>query len=63
MNAVLQSRDGFIWFGTQEGLVRFDGARFEVFNRLNTKGLGHNQITRLLQAAKGRCGSARWAVG
>jgi signal transduction histidine kinase/ligand-binding sensor domain-containing protein/CheY-like chemotaxis protein len=53
VNAVLQSRDGFIWFGTQEGLVRFDGARFEVFNRLNTKGLGHNHITSLLEDRDG----------
>jgi len=53
VNAVLQSRDGFIWFGTQEGLVRFDGVGFEVFNRLNTKGLGHNHITSLLEDREG----------
>jgi ligand-binding sensor domain-containing protein len=28
VNAVLQTRDGFLWLGTQKGLVRFDGAHF-----------------------------------
>ncbi len=35
----LQSRDGYLWFGTEEGLVRFDGVRFTVFDRNNTKAL------------------------
>lgn len=26
--AILQSRDGYLWLGTQTGLVRFDGVRF-----------------------------------
>ncbi|HEV2985965.1 MAG TPA: two-component regulator propeller domain-containing protein, partial [Vicinamibacterales bacterium] len=51
--AVVQSHDGFIWFGTQEGLVRFDGVRFDVFNRANTKGLGHNHVTALLEDHEG----------
>ena len=33
VQAVLQTRDGYVWLGTEEGLVRFDGERFEVFNR------------------------------
>ena len=32
VNAVIQTRDGYIWFGTQEGLVRFDGVRFTIFD-------------------------------
>src|ERR1700722_4176893 len=30
--AILQSHDGYIWLGTQDGLIRFDGIRFRDFN-------------------------------
>src|SRR5712691_1724650 len=49
VQAVLQTRDGYLWFGTQEGLVRFDGVRFEIFDRSNTKALGHNDVAALLE--------------
>ena len=32
--------DGYIWMGTYEGLVRFDGLRFVIFDRRNTPALG-----------------------
>ena len=51
--AVLQSRDGYIWLGTEEGLVRFDGARFVVFNRRNTPAIGLNRITELYESSDG----------
>lgn len=28
VQAILQTRDGFLWFGTEDGLSRFDGRRF-----------------------------------
>src|SRR5688500_5161415 len=31
-----QTRDGYLWFGTFNGLVRFDGVKFTVFNPANT---------------------------
>jgi len=31
ISAMLQDRDGFLWFGTQYGLSRFDGYGFETF--------------------------------
>jgi Two component regulator propeller len=30
INAIVQTRDGYLWMGTEEGLVRFDGVRFVV---------------------------------
>ena len=31
VNALLQTRDGFLWVGTSGGLARFDGTRFRKF--------------------------------
>jgi signal transduction histidine kinase/DNA-binding response OmpR family regulator/streptogramin lyase len=32
IGTILQSRDGYLWATTLDGLVRYDGARFTVFN-------------------------------
>jgi CheY-like chemotaxis protein len=39
VSAILQTRDGYLWLATAGGLVRFDGLRFTVFDKSNTKGL------------------------
>lgn len=52
--AMVQSRDGYIWLGTQEGLVRFDGVRFTVFDRSNTRELKNNNVGALLEDRAGR---------
>ncbi|HYN42669.1 MAG TPA: two-component regulator propeller domain-containing protein [Thermoanaerobaculia bacterium] len=52
--ALVQTRDGYLWIGTQEGLARFDGARFVVFDRASTPELRHNRILSLLEDRRGR---------
>src|ERR1041384_7376407 len=42
--AVTQARDGYLWLGTVNGLARFDGIRFTLFNVYNTPGLGSSPI-------------------
>ena len=42
-----QTRDGYLWLGTINGLVRFDGVRCTVFNEDNTPGLGSSPIVSL----------------
>src|SRR5947208_5626417 len=32
VNAILQTRDGYLWLATFDGLVRFDGLEFTVFS-------------------------------
>ncbi len=44
---VCQTPDGYLWLATMDGLVRFDGVRFVVFNRSNTPGILGNRYTSL----------------
>ena len=53
VQAVLQTRDGYVWLGTEEGLVRFDGKRFEVFSRDNTPELPGKDVKSLFEAPDG----------
>ena len=47
IDCITQTNDGYIWMGTQEGLVRFDGVRFTVFDKGNTAEIDNNYITTL----------------
>src|SRR5688572_16069506 len=47
IQAILQTRDGYLWVGTQEGLARFDGVRFVVFDRRSVPQFRSNLITAL----------------
>jgi signal transduction histidine kinase/ligand-binding sensor domain-containing protein/DNA-binding response OmpR family regulator len=51
--AIIQTRDGYIWFGTQEGLVRFDGVRFSVYDTKRDPAISHNFVTALLEDRDG----------
>ena len=53
VTAALQSRQGPVWLGTQEGLVRFDGVRFHTYRTERYPGLVSNDITSLYEGAKG----------
>jgi ligand-binding sensor domain-containing protein len=45
--AVVQTRDGYLWLGTWNGLVRFNGDRFTVFDPRNTPQLPSEAIVNL----------------
>ena len=45
VTGLTQTSDGYIWLTTQEGLVRFDGVRFTVFNRSNTPAITNNRMS------------------
>ena len=47
--SVIQTRDGYLWLGTLNGLVRFDGNRFTVFDENNTPGLSSERIVCLFE--------------
>jgi diguanylate cyclase (GGDEF)-like protein len=51
--SITQTRDGYMWMGTELGLARFDGVRFAVLNQQNTPALPSNYIHRLLAGRDG----------
>ena len=52
--SLTQARDGYLWVGTQEGIVRFDGIEFTTFDITNTPGLPHNYGQCFYQTRDGR---------
>ena len=55
VHAIVQDRQGFMWFGTQEGLNRYDGHRFEVFlhDQSDPRSLSYDWISALLVTRQG----------
>lgn len=51
--AMVQTRDGYLWLGTLNGLARFDGERFTVFDETTTPGLPANPIVCLYEDRRG----------
>jgi ligand-binding sensor domain-containing protein/signal transduction histidine kinase len=44
VQAIVQTTDGYLWVGTQDGLARFDGLNFTVFDKENTPAFKSNDI-------------------
>src|SRR5687768_14342529 len=55
VNVIAQDAEGFMWFGTEDGLNRFDGYEFRQFrhDRGNSKTLPNPYITALVAADEG----------
>lgn len=53
VDALVQTRDGYLWLGTEEGLVRFDGVRFEVTDRQNAPALRSSFVSCLAEGPDG----------
>lgn len=51
--SLCQTRDGYLWIGTWEGLARFDGARFVIFDRANTSAIKSNWVIALYEDRAG----------
>ncbi len=54
IRAILQTRDGYLWLASLDGLVRFDGVRFTVFTTGNTPALKSNRCTSLFEDQAGQ---------
>ena len=57
IRGIHQTSDGYIWIATFDGLARFDGVHFTVFNKSNTPGL--NKFIAANRGEPGRWPTAR----
>ena len=55
INCVMQDDKGFMWFGTQDGLHKYDGYEFEIFKHVNkdSASISDNNIHALVQDKNG----------
>src|SRR5690349_11859748 len=53
VRAIVQTRDGYVWLATDDGLVRFDGTRFVTFDRQNTPAMKSSVILTLYEDGQG----------
>ena len=69
VQAILQSRNGYLWIGTRRGLARFDGLKFTVFDHLNTPEMPNDNCKVLAEDLEGYLwiatdnGLLRWRDG
>lgn len=54
VNDLLLDKNHFLWIATHNGLVRFDGQRFRVYNSSNTPVLRSNRFPLLSESTDGR---------
>lgn len=53
VTSIAQSPDGYLWVGTYNGLARFDGNSFVVFDPENTPALAHPRVRQLFLDRQG----------
>ncbi|MCX6122605.1 MAG: ATP-binding protein [Ignavibacteriales bacterium] len=53
VDAIYQTREGYIWVGTFGGLALFDGVHFTVYDKGNTDGIKHNHISTFCEDVDG----------
>lgn len=58
VTGVVQTPDGYLWISTFDGLARFDGVRFTIFDKGNTKGILNNRFSSIFVDKDG----AIWAM-
>jgi ligand-binding sensor domain-containing protein len=50
---IQQTPDGYLWLATLDGLARFDGIRFTVYNKANSPGIGSTRFTSIYEDRNG----------
>lgn len=50
VTSLTQTQDGYLWMGTQNGLARFDGVHFQVFDEDNTPAIKSSRIVQIFES-------------
>lgn len=53
VRGIVQTPDGFIWVATLNGVARFDGIRFTVFDKSNTPGISSSRFVSMVHGSGG----------
>jgi signal transduction histidine kinase/streptogramin lyase len=53
IRGIAQTPDGYLWIATLDGVARFDGMRFTIFNKSNTPGIESNRFGSMVGDANG----------
>src|SRR6476661_4162473 len=61
--AIAQGRDGYLWLGTEAGLVRFDGVSFTTFTTATSSALKDNYISAVMVDSSGDVLVGTWVGG
>src|SRR5882757_569289 len=65
VTCILQDRMGFLWFGTQNGLNRYDGYQFTVYRNdpHDSSSLSNNYIKSIVEDISGNLWVGTWGGG
>ena len=53
VRGIVQTPDGYLWVATRNGVARFDGVRFTVFDKSNTREMTSNRFVAMAKGAGG----------
>lgn len=65
VRGILQDRQGFMWFSTDDGLDKYDGYKFTVYKNdpNDSASLSHNGLWRIIEDRNGNIWIATWGGG
>src|ERR1700744_4816081 len=65
VTCILRDRQGFMWFGTRDGLNRYDGYDFDVYKNIpeDSTSLSSNFVTSIMEDRNGDIWVGTWGGG
>jgi signal transduction histidine kinase/CheY-like chemotaxis protein/ligand-binding sensor domain-containing protein len=65
VTCILRDRQGFMWFGTRDGLNRYDGYDFDVYKNVpeDSQSLSNNFVTSIMEDRNGDIWVGTWGGG